>query len=191
MGSRLALASHLFDIVLVLSQRPGGARLAEISAVLDLAPSSVQSGLRTLTVNGLVVRGARATYSLAPHPAIDALVAFAARRADPGEATLVVLRSNEGVVFACRDEGGFVVAERMADDRSRAALDRVLGTIAADRSDAPPVLRFADDQLRRLLRSALGLRARVGQATVVKAAGTARPRPRRDELAAVVPSRSA
>lgn len=170
-GRRLTLSPIGFDIVLALSQAPGGLRLAEIGHVTGSPPSSVQTALRILLANRLVDRidGELPRYRLSPtHPARTELAALASVLPEPERALGIVLRANPAVTWAGADAAGFVVGvdESMTDEV--AALDRQLGLVRGARPDTPVVLRMSDEELRRLLRVSLDLRVRVRDAVVLR-----------------------
>ena len=170
---RLTLSPIGFDIVLALSQTPAGLRLADLAHVIGSPVSSVQTALRILVANRIVTRQAvePPRYRLdEEHPAREELVSLAAVLPEPAHAIGVVLRANPTVGYAAVDVLGFIASEvaRSTDDAARAALDHVLSHIATSRSEAPVVMRMTDVELERLVKVAMGLRARAQRATTIK-----------------------
>src|SRR5215203_357865 len=105
-GRRLTLSPIAFDVILALSQAPGGLRLAEISHVIGSPVSSVQTSLRVLISNGVVRReGADPPrYFLASdHPAGTALASTATVISDAAHAIALILRANPAVSWAAVD----------------------------------------------------------------------------------------
>jgi hypothetical protein len=178
---RLTLSPIGFDIVLSLSQTPDGLRLADLAHVMGSPVSSVQTALRVLVANKLVTREDvdPPRYRLTPdHPARDELASLATVLPEPAHAIGVILRANPVVTYAAVDGMGFIVAER--DEAARAqreALDRHLGLVAESRADTPAVMRASEKELDRLMRVAVGLKARVAKALTIKG----RPPIKRDE----------
>jgi hypothetical protein len=170
-GRRLTLSPIGFDIVLALSQAPGGLRLADIAHVIGSPISSAQTALRILVANDIAQRLAKEPprYRLAPgHPARSELISLAAVLPDAPHAIGVVLRANPAVAYAAVDSEGFLVAQRLDSAKAVDLLDRQLGMIAGARQDAPEVMRIPEDELERHLRVAVGLRARVRRAVTIK-----------------------
>lgn len=187
-GRRLTLSPIGFDVILALSQAPEGLRLAELAHVIGSPVSSVQTSLRVLIANALVRRESvePPRYHVADdHPAQAALISTATVIADAAHAIGVILRANPAVAYAAVDAAGFVVG--IATDHAPAAiatLDRQLGMIADARPDGPQVIRMSMDELDRMVRVALELRARVRRAVTIKGrppagAGAAEDRGRR------------
>lgn len=172
-GRRLTLSPIGFDIVLALSQAPGGLRLADIAHVIGSPVSSVQTALRILVANQIVRREALEPprYRLAPdHPAREELVSLATVLPEPAHAIGVILRASPVVTFAAVDAIGFlgVTQDRPADEAAAAALDRGLTAIAASRPETPTVMRMTESELERLVRVAVGLGDRIGKALPLK-----------------------
>jgi hypothetical protein len=170
---RLTLSPIGFDIVLALSQTPAGLRLADLAHVIGSPVSSVQTALRILVANQIVTRQAvePPRYRLdEEHPAREELVSLAAVLPEPAHAIGVVLRANPTVGYAAVDALGFIASEvaRSTDEVARAALDHVLLHIATSRPEAPAVMRMTDAELERLIKVAVGLRARAQRATTIK-----------------------
>ena len=191
-GRRLTLSPIGFEIILALSQTPGGLRLAELSQVIGSPVSSVQTSLRVLIANDLVRKEGSDTprYRLAPeHPARAALVATATVIADAARSIAVVLRANPAVVWAAVDAGGFLVglAPEPPPD-ARAGLDRQLAMIDEARPGSPTVVRFPMPELDRLVRVELELRSRARGALTIK--GRPPGGGRRDRTGRAAPGRS-
>jgi hypothetical protein len=171
-GRRLTLTPIGFDIVIALSQAPGGMRLSSLSHAIGSPLSSVQAALRILVANELTERheSPPPSYRLAAgHPAHDRLIALARVLAEPTHALAITLRANEGVVFAAADHGGFMAA--LADEPppgARPRLNAALDEIRAARSGTPPVEVTDVGEFARLLDVSIGLRARVAAAGALK-----------------------
>lgn len=171
-GRRLNLSPIGFDIILALSQTPDGLRLADLGNVIGSPNSSVQTALRVLIANGLVRRDRAEAprYRVADdHPAQSALISAATVIADAPHAIGVILRANPAVAYAAVDGLGFLVGEAPnASPDAIATLDRQLDMIATARPDGPQVQRMPVDELERMLRVALELRARARRAVTIK-----------------------
>lgn len=171
-GRRLNLSPIGFDIVLSLSQTPGGLRLADLAHVMGSPVSSVQTALRVLVSNQLVRREEvdPPRYRLTPdHPARDELASLATVLPEPAHAIGVILRANPVVTYAAVDGMGFIVAERdEAAAAPREALDHHLGLVADSRPETPAVMRASETELDRLLRVAVGLKGRAAKALTIK-----------------------
>jgi hypothetical protein len=171
-GRRLTLSPLGFDIVLALSQAPEGLRLADIGRIIGSPVSSVQTALRVLIANRLVERADvdPPRYGLSSeHPARAELASLATVLPEPAHAIGIILRANPAVRYAAVDSIGFLVAEKRDPDSAAVdALDRHLALVADARSDAPSLMRMTDDELGRLAKVAMGLRARVRQALTIK-----------------------
>jgi hypothetical protein len=171
-GRRLTLSPIGFDVLLAISQVPGGLRLAEISHVIGSPVSSVQTSLKVLVSHGIVQREGDEPprYRVAAdHPASASLVATATVISDAAHAIGVIVRANPAVAWAAVDAGGFVVG--IADQPpagSLETLDQQLAMIGESRPDGPPVERLPMAELDRLVRVALELRARVRRAVTIK-----------------------
>lgn len=187
-GRRLTLSPIGFDIVLSLSQTPDGLRLADLAHVMGSPVSSVQTALRVLVANQLVRREEidPPRYRLAAdHPARAELASLATVLPEPAHAIGVILRANPVVTYAAVDSTGFIVAERDGGPAEpREALDRHLGLIAESRAQTPTVMRASETELDRLMRVAVGLKARAAKALTIKGRLPAPSgRDRRDEPA--------
>jgi hypothetical protein len=171
-GRRLTLSPIAFDVILALSQAPGGLRLAEISHVIGSPVSSVQTSLRVLISNDVVRReGADPPrYFLAnDHPARTALASTATVIPEAAHAIALILRANPAVSWAAVDSAGFLAG--LAPDSPSAAhtaLEQHLEMISSARPDSPDVERMPMPELDRLVRIALELRARARRALTIK-----------------------
>ena len=170
-GRRLTLTPIGLDVVAALAHDPDGLRLTPLSQAIGSPVSSVQAALRILMANRLVTRDAAVPpqYALADHPAAGALVELALVLPEAAHAMGVTLRASRAVAFAAVDRDGFIAGleERgMAGTHER--LTRSLASVAAARSDAPPVQLLTIDELTRLSTVSLGLRARLASAVVLK-----------------------
>jgi hypothetical protein len=170
-GRRLSISPIGFDCVLALSQAGGGLRLAELAHTIGSPVSSVQTALRILLANGLVVRieDDPPRYLLSrTHPAANELAALATVLPEPERAMGILLRANPAVAYAGVDGAGFIVALDDANAAATAALDRHLGLVAGARPSTPSVLRMSAAEFRRMLRVSIGVRARVRDAIALR-----------------------
>src|SRR5712692_2515621 len=168
---KLISSGAALDLVLALTQRREGARLAELAAAADLSLSTAQTAMRLLLADGIVARDGdhRPRYRLrAEHRASDAIERLAARYAVPRHALDIVLRANPSVEFAARDPDGYLVVEHpLADPRDLAALERVAGLIAVGGPELP-MTRYAHHDLLDRLRDDVEPRRRAEAATPLK-----------------------
>ena len=168
---RLISSGPALDLVVALTQRREGARLAELAAASDLTLSTAQAAMRVLLADGIVARqaGHRPRYRLrAEHRASNAIVGLAARYAAPQHSIDVALRANPSIEFAARDADGYVVVEHLlADPRDLGALDRVVGLIASGGPE-PHMTRYAHRELVDQLRDDVQPRRRAEAATPLK-----------------------
>jgi uncharacterized protein len=168
---RLISSGPALDLVLALTQRREGARLAELAAASELSLSTAQTAMRVLLADGIVARDGqhRPRYRLrAAHRASDAIVRLAARYATPPHSLDVALRANPSIEFAARDPDGYVVVEHpLADPRDLAALEHVQGLIAAGGSELR-MMRYTHQELVDRLRDDLEPRRRAEAATRLK-----------------------
>lgn len=159
------------DLVLALTQRREGARLAELAAASGLSLSTAQSATRPLLVDRIVASEGkrRPRYRLREeHRASDAIVRLAARYAASPHLLDIVLRANPSIEFAARDPAGYIAVEHpLADPRDLAALELVAGLIRAG-SDEPRMTRYAHGDLVDRLRDDAGPRRRAEAATPLK-----------------------
>ncbi len=167
-GRPPGLSPLAIEVALALGQERAGLRLAELAAGIGAPVSSVQTALRSLIDAGIVARieGQPPTYRLVDeHPATADLVSLAGRLTPPELALSIVVRTCRSVLYAGRDALGFVVALDPAGDPEDRA--RLLATIERLRSEASLVSSiavFGADELARLLRVDLALRARLAAA---------------------------
>ncbi len=168
----LSISALSIDLLVALTQRPDGMGAGELGRLVDGAPTSVQSSLRTLATHHLIRRDGAKYLLAADHPGVEELVAAGLRLSSPEEALRLVLRASDSVEFASQDAGGFVVGLReKPNPASMAALERSLATISRGRPiTVPTVLRFEIDELARIVHSAMGLRSRLRSATILKGA---------------------
>ncbi|HEV8229241.1 MAG TPA: nucleotidyltransferase domain-containing protein [Candidatus Limnocylindria bacterium] len=168
---KLISSGPALDLVLALTQRREGARLAELAAACELSLSTAQTAMRLLVSDGIVAHDGehRPRYRLrAEHRASDAIERLAARYAAPRHALDVVVRANPSVEFAARDRDGYVVVEHpVADPRDLAALERIAGLIGAGGSELR-MTRYAHHDLVDRLRDDVKPRRRAEAATPVK-----------------------
>jgi predicted nucleotidyltransferase len=168
---KLVSSPPALDLVLALTQRREGARLAELAAASDLSLSTAQTAMRLLLADGIVAREGehRPRYRLrTEHRASDAIVRLAACYASPPHSLDLVVRENPAIEFAARDRDGYVLVEHpLADPRDLAALERVAGLIGAG-SEGPRMTRYAHHDLVDSLRDDVEPRRRAAAATLLK-----------------------
>lgn len=168
---KLIASGSALDLLLALTQRREGVRLAELAVACDLSLSTAQTAMRLLLTDGIVARERehRPRYRLrAEHRAAEAIVRLAARCAAPRHSLDIVLRANPAIEFAARDRAGYVVVEHpLADPRDLAALDHVTGLVGAD-GDGLRMTRYAHHDLVDRLRDDIGPRRRAEAATPLK-----------------------
>jgi predicted nucleotidyltransferase len=167
----LVSSASALDLVLALTQRREGARLAELAAASGRSLSTAQTAMRLLLADAIVLRegGYRPQYQLrAAHQAHDAIVGLAARYAAAPHSLDIVLRANPAIEFAARDKDGYIVVEHpLADPRDLATLEHVSGLIGVGR-DIPHLTRYTHHDLVDRLREDVGPRRRAEAATRVK-----------------------
>ena len=165
---RIVSSPLALDVLLALSQRRDGASLSEIARAVDAPLPSVQVAVRLLVEDGLLSkdRQRRPRYrTSAGHRASDALLALAARAADPSRAIDVTVRANPSIEFAARDRRGYLLVESpLADPRDVLLLDqglaRINGAILLERTSHADVVHC--------LREDPALRERARRATIIK-----------------------
>ncbi len=182
---RLIASSIALDLIVALTQRRDGARLAELAMAVRAPLSATQSAMRMLLADAVVERdpSRRPRYRLRDaHPASRILVELAARVAPARRALDVVLRANPAVEFAARDSRGYVVVETpLADPRDVLLLEEALQRVA----DQSAIIRYRHQQLVDALRDDPAPRHRAARMTVLRGAlarsfpGDARHGPRR------------
>ncbi len=168
---KLIASGPALDLVLALTQRREGVRLAELAVACDLSLSTAQTAMRLLLADGIVAheREHRPRYRLrAEHLASEAIVSLAARYEAPRHSLDIVLRANPAIEFAARDRAGYVVVEHpLADPRDLAALDHVTRLIGAG-GYGPRITHYAHHDLVDRLRDDIGPRRRAEAATPLK-----------------------
>lgn len=170
-GRRLTLTPIGLDVVIALAHDPEGIRLSALAHIIDAPISSVQAALRSLMASHLLVRDQRSppTYSLADHPARDALIALALLLPEPIHVLSVVLRASPAVIYAAVDRQGFVAAlDPASHDGALERLRTSLAEVAAGRAEVPPVTVSARQDLERLLGVSVGSRDRLASAATLK-----------------------
>ncbi len=167
-GRPPGLSPLAIEVALALGQERSGLRLAELAAGIGAPVSSVQTALRSLIETGIVERIERQPpgYRLVDdHPATADLVNLASRLTPPDLALAIVLRSCRSVTWAARDGLGVVVAlDPAADPDDRARFLETIEHLRADPRLASSITIFEADELARLLRVDLALRARLAAA---------------------------
>ena len=169
---RIISSGIALDLILALTQRREGARLAQLAAALARTLSATQAALRLLLADRLIERepGHRPRYRLRrDHPAIETLAELAVRTTAPRRVLDVTLRANPAVEFAARDRDGYLVVEGpLADPRDIALLDAVLAKIRSVPDGVPPLERYGHRDLVDRLVDDPAPRRRAERATLVK-----------------------
>jgi len=157
-------------VLLALTQRAEGARLAELATAVAAPLSGVQAAVKLLIADRLVERdqGPRPHYRRrADHPAQHALSELAAKYTSAIDALGVVFRANPAVEFAARDRDGFVVVEGpLASPADVARLDEAVARVAGD--ERIRVDRFDHHEAVDSFRDDPVLHAHVVRATIIK-----------------------
>lgn len=170
--SRLISSVRALESMLVLDQRPEGARLAEIARAARMPLSAAQTAMRLLLAEGIAApsAGARPQYRLRrEHPAHTTLLDLAARTLPPERAIELVLAGGPAVEFAARDARGYlVVLSALAEPVHLVALKRGLERIRTGREDELPLACYEHDALRELLRDEPSPRERAVRAKIIK-----------------------
>ncbi len=168
---KLISSATALDLVLALTQRRDGARLAELAAAAGVSLSTAQAAAKLLLADRVAEREPvpRPRYRLREHPARDAIVQLAARYPSMERALDVALRANPAVEFAARDRDGYLVVEAaLADPRDLALLESAIALIGAGRERPPRIARFGHHDLVDALRDEPAPRLRARAATVLK-----------------------
>ena len=165
---RLIASPLALDIVLALSQRRDGARLAELARATGAPLTAVQVAARLLVEDGIAARdaGPRPRYRLRlEHRASGSVLDLAARVPVLQRAVDIVLRTNPAIEFAARDRDGYIAVESpLADPREVALLDEALVRIGS----TLPIERVAHRDLIDRLRDDDAPRRRAQHAAIVK-----------------------
>lgn len=152
---RLTLTPIAFDLVLALSQTSEGLRLGELAGHVGGAVSSVQSALRVLVANQLVVRRGcePPAYTLdRSHRATSALVGLAAVLPEPERAMEIAARANPAVAFASVDRQGVVVVLAAdADPADVAVLGSTIDLVEAGHQRGHAIQRISAADLPGLM----------------------------------------
>ncbi len=159
------------ELILALTQRRAGARLAELSAATEAPLSSVQRAVRLLLSDAVVQRRGdrRPAYLLArEHPARNALVDLALASVPAARAMAIIARSDPAIEFAAVDREGYVVVTSgTADPRDVLAFEDILVRRKAV-AGATEVLRLEHQDAVATARREPALHARVGRAKILK-----------------------
>lgn len=166
------IASPLaIDLLVALTQRREGVRLAELASALGVPLTSAQRAMRILLADGAVEREGRTRprYRLRPeHPGLAVLMDFAFH-ASPADRTLpIVLRASPSLEFAARDAAGYLVVEHpLADPRDLVLLDDAL--LRLERVGRPVrLVRLGHHEAIARVREDAVLRSRVARALILK-----------------------
>lgn len=168
---KLIASSVALDLLLALTQRRDGARLAELADAVGAALSTVQRAVRLLLADKLVERHGRSRplYRLRPDGVGLAALIDLAFASSPVERVMrVVLRADRAVEFAARDPGGHIVVEHpLADPRDALALDTAIERLERAHGKVV-VLRLDHHEAIRRVRDDEALRSRVVRAAILK-----------------------
>lgn len=160
------------DLVLVLSQRPGGRRLAELGEAAGVSLSSAQTAMGVLLADKVVERanGGRPRYRLGQeHPALSPIVELAARYPEPTHVMDLLLRANPSVEFAARDNEGYLYVESaLAEPGELIALESLLKRVQEGREQTVSLTRYEHNDLVDSLRDDETPRVRARAAKVIK-----------------------
>ena len=133
--SRLVASEHGLRALIALSQRPDGARPADVAAILEIPFSSAERALCLLEDDRLVEHQDRRV-ALATDARTGAAVRFALAMVTPTQALAVLARANLAVEFAGIDEQGAVlVIRRFAQPADEALLHAALSDLHALRGE--------------------------------------------------------
>lgn len=151
--TRALLPRRELEVALALSQRPRGARLAEIARACGMPLSSAQAAVRALRSRQIAraSAGPRPAFQLERGPLVDALLALAVHALTSARAIELMLSANPAVEYAGRDANGYlVVLSTFAEPSDLVALER--GLARAHVAGGPEVsLHEHDDLARRLV----------------------------------------
>lgn len=149
-----------------LESRPEGARLTELSALIEAPVSSVQAAMDVLIADRFVSTShdRHTRYFLTPEQRGDAakILDVASKRDADGTLIAAALRANPAVEFSARDRAGLLVVSRWdARPSDEVLLERSLARTTAE------VTRIGHDDLRELLYEDDSLRDRAHAAEVI------------------------
>ncbi len=167
------IASPLaLDLLLALTQRREGARLADLATAVGAPLTSAQRAIRVVLADRVVERHGRTRpfYRLrAEHPGLSVLIDLAYVASAAKRALRIILRASRAVEFAARDEMGYVIVRSaFADPTDVVELERGLARIRSRREEQLPVVSYEHDDLRELLREDPSPRERALRAEVVR-----------------------
>jgi uncharacterized protein len=125
------------EVITALGQLPAGASLAELSELLDAAPSSVQRAVESLMQEGLVGStgiGRQRRYSISGSgPTATAFSEYALHSLPVRDALAIAARANEAIEFAGLDRDGlFLVHSPFAEASDVIRFNRVARTLVVD-----------------------------------------------------------
>ncbi len=170
--SPLIASPAALDVVLALSQRPAGARLAELAEAAELSLSSAQTAVTVLLADRIVEResGRRPRYRLRQEqPALSPIVELAARYPEPTHVMDLLLRANPSVEFAARDNEGYLYVESvLAEPGELIALESLLKKVQEGREETLSLVRYEHDDLVDFLRDDETPRVRARAAKIIK-----------------------
>lgn len=160
------------DLVLVLSQRPEGARLAELAQAAEISLSSAQTAAKLLLADGIVEResGRRPRYRLREgHPVMSPLIELAARYPEPTHVMDLLFRANPSVEFAARDNEGYLYVESaLAEPSELMALKSILKKVQEGREETLSFMSYEHNDLVDYLRDDETPRVRARAAKIIK-----------------------
>jgi len=170
--SPLIASPAALDVVLALSQRPVGARLAELAEAAELSLSSAQTAVNVLLADRIVEResGRRPRYRLRQEqPALSPIVELAARYPAATHVMDLLLRANPSVEFAARDKEGYLYVESaLAEPGELIALKSVLKKVQEGREETLSFMRYEHNDLVDFLRDDETPRVRARKAKIIK-----------------------
>lgn len=168
---KLIASPVAIDLLVALTQRREGARLAELATAVRVPLTSAQRAMRILLADGAVEREGRVRprYRLRPdHPGLVVLLDFAFL-ASPADRTVpILLQASPVVEFAARDRQGYLVVEHpLADPRDAVILDDAL--LRLERVGRTVLLlRLGHHEAIARVREDASLRSRVARAAILK-----------------------
>lgn len=168
----LISSQHALDLLLALTQRRAGARLAELARAAGASLSAAQVAAKVLVAEGVVEREScrRPRYRLQrDHPTTEPLVALAARTRSPDRALTTLVRANPAVEFAARDRDGLLLVESaIADPRDVVLLHDAMRLLRGAAEATSALTRFTHHELVEVLRDDPTPRRRAQRAAILK-----------------------
>jgi len=168
---KLIASPVAIDLLLALTQRREGARLAELASAAGVPLTSAQRAMRILLADGVVEREGRSRpqYRLRPdHPGLAVLIDFAFLASPADRTVRILLQASRAVEFAARDRQGYLAVEHpLAEPRDAVSLDDAL--LRLERvGQTVLLLRLGHHQAIARVREDASLRSRVARAAILK-----------------------